>query len=296
MRITVNTPAANIGRTLVEKLLTSGATVTIISRSPEKVDDLVKRGALLVAGSIDDAATLKTALEGADALFWLTPPPARPDYQEWGLATARQAAALAKQAGVKRTIVLSSLGAQNGRGSGPVGILLDVENAFKEALANVTILRPGFFMENLLRSIDTLAHMGTLFMPVSPDTRVPHVATSDIGNKAAEVLLDASWSGHRTLGVHGPRDLSYREVTEILSKALGKPVQYVQVSVAQAKQAMIDAKLPGFLVDIFTEMYQAIVDGRMNAAEPRSAETTTPTTLEDFAAKVIAPAVARASA
>lgn len=296
MRITINTPASNIGRTIAEKLLAAGATVTIISRSPDKVADLVKAGALLVQGSIDDAQTLKTAFEGADALFWLTPPPARPDYKEWGLSAARQAASLAKAAGVKRTVVLSSLGAQNGPGSGPVGILLDVEKAFQQAQANVTVLRPGYFMENLLRSTETLAKMGTIFMPVDPDKRSPHVATRDVGEVAAKLLLDTSWSGHRTLGVHGPRDLSYREVAEILTKALGKPIQYVQIPVTHAKQAMIDAQLPGFLVDIFTEMYQAIVDGRMDAAEPRSAATTTATTLEDFAAEVLAPAVARASA
>ena len=65
MSIVINTPNGNIGRPLVQKLLASGRTVTIIARNPETVSDLVKQGAKLVQGSIEDKATLDAALEGA---------------------------------------------------------------------------------------------------------------------------------------------------------------------------------------------------------------------------------------
>jgi uncharacterized protein YbjT (DUF2867 family) len=296
MSIVINTPNGTIGRRLAEKLLAAGKSLTLISRSPDKVAELVKRGARLVEGSIDDAAVLERALTGAEALFWLTPPAGRPDYHTWAIGAARNAAEVVKARGVKRVVVLSSVGAQTGPGTGPVGALRDIEEAFKAASPNVTVLRPGFFMENLLRTTGTIVQAGALFMPIPGDKRVPMVATADIADKAAEVLLDPAWTGHRYLGIHGPADLSYNEAAEVLTRELGRPVRYVQVTLEQARKGMLDAGMPPFLVDIYAEMYAAIPEGRMDAAEPRSKETTTPTSLAQFAREVLKPAVAQAQA
>lgn len=295
MRITVNTPSGNIGRTLTQSLLDAGANVTLISRSPDKVSDLTGRGARLVQGSIDEQAVLDEALAGADALFWLTPPAARPDYHQWAVSTAQKAAATAKRLGVSRVVLLSSVGAQSGPGTGPVGVMLEIEKLFAEQVPNTVSLRAGFFMENLFRSLDTLRD-GALYQPAPAQKPFPLVATRDIAAVAAEELLDASWTGYRIRGVHGPEDLNYAQVAAILSDALGRPIQYVQVSVDQVRQGMRGAGLPDFLTDIFSEMYQAVVDGRMDAAEPRTAATTTPTSLAAFAREALAPALAQARA
>ncbi len=290
MRIVVNTPTGNIGRPLVEALLARGAEVTLIARTPDKVRDFEARGARVIAGSIDDAAVLEKALEGAGALFWLTPPAGRPDFIDWATATARQAAEVVRRRDVKRVVVLSSVGAQSGRGTGPVGALLEIEDAFRAAAPDVIALRAGFFMENDLRSLGTIVSAGALFSPVPADLKAPTVATRDIAAVAAEELAGAG-GGHRIRGVHGPVDLSGAERAAILSEALHLPVKYVQVPVDAAEQGMRDAGLPDFAVSLYGDMYRAILDGRMASSEPRSAETTTPTSFADFAAQVVRPAV-----
>lgn len=291
MRIVINTPNGKIGRNLALRLLNAGVALTVISRNAENVADLAKRGATVVEGSSDDAAVLDRAFEGASALFWLTPPPARPDFLEWAEGMGRLAAQKARQHGVKRVVVLSSIGAQTGRGTGPVGALLAVEEAFKAAVPDVTILRPGYFMENLLREVPGLVSASSIFLPLPAERRLPFVATADIGGKAAEVLLDGAWKGHRYIGVHGPRDLSYVEVSGLLSEVLGKPVRFVQVSLVDARKAMAGAGVPGFMTDLFLELYQSVPEGRMDPAEPRSTETTTPTTLTQWAKEVLVPAL-----
>ncbi|RKH59616.1 NmrA family NAD(P)-binding protein [Corallococcus aberystwythensis] len=296
MSIVVNTPNGNIGRPLVEKLLEAGRKVTVISRTPEKVADLVKRGAKVVQGSIEEQATLDAAFAGAEALFWLSPSAIRPDFQEWAKANGRLAAERAKAHGVKRVVVLSSVGAQNGPGTGPVSVLKPVEEAFQAAAPNVVSLRAGFFMENLLRDVQSLAKAGAIFS-ASPETKpFPMVATADIAAKAAEYLLDTSWTGHRYAGVHGPRDLTYPEVASILTQVLGQPVKYVRVGLEDLRNGMTGAGMPAFAADTFVEMYGAILDGRMDPAEPRSKETTTPTTLAEFASTVLKPVVEQARA
>ena len=291
MSVVINTPTSNIGRALASRLLDAGESVTLLSRERKKVDELARRGARVVEGSFEDPALLAKALEGAEALFWLTPPPARPDYYVWATKCAKQAAAAAKKAGVRRAVVLSSAGAHTGPGTGPVGPGREMENDFEAALPAVVSLRPGIFMENFLRSAETIAKSGQIFLPVPPGKRWPVVATADIADKAACWLLDRSWSGHHRVGVHGPKDLSTDETAAIISSELGKPVKCVELTPDQARGAMQSMGMPGFVVDIIIEMYVAYIEGRLDAAEPRTPNTTTPTSLAEFARTTLVPAI-----
>src|ERR1700730_941795 len=213
MKIVINTPAGNVGRGVTDQVLQTQEEVVIISRHPEKVADLVTRGASLVEGSIDDPLVLDRALNGVDALYWANPATLRPDYDDWSARAAQTAADAVKRNEVKRVVVISSWGAQHGPGAGPVGVLLAIETAFKAAAPHVTILRSALFMEDFVsvptawNHVSAIAARGMIFGPFHPAKKIPIVATHDVGAKAVEVLLDMRWSGFRIIGVHGPEDL-----------------------------------------------------------------------------------------
>ena len=291
MSIFINTPNSNIGRALASRLLDAGERITVLSRDKKKVEELRRRGARVFEGSFEDPALLAETLEGAESLFWLTPPPARPDYYVWAVKCAKQAAAAAKKAGVRRAVVLSSAGAHSGPGTGPVGPAREMENEFEAALPAVVSLRPGIFMENFLQSTDMIAKAGQVFLPIPGGKRWPVVATTDIADRAAAWLLDRGWSGHHRVGVHGPKDLSAEEAVAIISSELGKPVKLVEATPDEARGAMKGMGMPDFLVEIVLEMYGAYRDGRMDPAEPRTPDTTTPTTLAEFARTTLVPTI-----
>jgi uncharacterized protein YbjT (DUF2867 family) len=291
MSIFINTPTSNIGRALAVRLVDAGEHITVLSRDKQKVEELRRRGARVIEGSFEDPALLAEAIEGAESLFWLTPPPAQPDYYVWAVKCAKQAAGAAKKAGVRRAVVLSSAGAHSGPGTGPVGPAREMENEFEAALPAVVSLRPGIFMENFLQSADMIAKAGQVFLPIPGGKRWPVVATADIADKAVGWLLDRGWSGHHRVGVHGPKDLSAEEAVAIISSELGKPVKLVEATPEQARGAMTGMGMPDFLVQIILEMYGAYRDGRMDPAEPRTPETTTPTTLAEFSRTMLVPAI-----
>lgn len=291
MSIVINTPNSNTGRALAIRLLDAREDITLLSRDKKKVEELQRRGAHVIEGSFEDPALLAQALDGAESLFWLTPPPARPDYYDWAIRCAKDAAAMAKKAGIRRAVVLSSAGAHSGPGTGPVGPAREMENAFEAALPAVVSLRPGIFMENFLQSTEVIARAGQIFLPIPGGKRWPVVATSDIADKAAAWLLDRGWTGHHRVGVHGPRDLSAEEATAIIASELGKPVKCIEATPDQARGAMSAMGMPAFVIDMVLEMYGAFRDGRLDAAEPRTPETTTPTSLALFARTKLVPAV-----
>ena len=165
MSIIVNTPGGNIGRALTGYLLDTGTDVTIISRHPDKVTGLVDRGAKLVKGSVDDPDVLNLALQGGATLFWLTPPNFRPDFRDWACHSAEQAADIARENDVDRIVLLSSTGAHSGPGAGPVSILGEVEKVVLGRCENVVVMRPAYFMENLLVHLSTLAKHGAFDLP-----------------------------------------------------------------------------------------------------------------------------------
>jgi uncharacterized protein YbjT (DUF2867 family) len=292
LKIVVNTPAGNIGRVVVDRLLGANEEVAIISRHPEKVADLVKRGARVTEGSIDDPSVLDRALEGAAALFWLTPIAFdQPDYLSWARRTGQLGADAAKRHGVGRVVLISSVGAQHASGIGPIGCLPAIEASFKEAASRVTSLRPGSFMENLLNNVGTIASAGTIFGRYPAAKKIPMVATRDIAEKAVDCLQDERWSGFRVIELHGPEDLDQTGAAQIISEGIGRPVKYVEVTSDQARQGMLAAGMPSFFVDLLDDMYTGLHEGRMDRTQPRSAETTTSTTLLEFSRQVLKPAV-----
>ena len=291
MSVVINAPNSNIGRALATRLLDAGEPITVLSRDKKKAEELQRRGARVIEGSFENLLLLSDALEGAESLFWLTPPPARPDYYDWAIRCAKDAASLAKKLGVNRAVVMSSAGAHSGPGTGPVGPAREMENAFEAVLPAVVSLRPGIFMENFLQSTEMIARAGQIFLPIPLGKRWPLVATADIADKAAAWLLDRGWTGHHRVGVHGPRDLSAEEATAIISAELGKPVECIEATPDQARGVMSAMGMPDFIIDIVLEMYGAFRDGRLDAAEPRTPDTTTPTSLAHFARTKLVPAI-----
>lgn len=295
MRIVVNTPTGNVGSVLTEHLLDAGAEVVVLARDPEKVAGFAARGASVKQGSLDDEAFVAQATEGADALFWVTPPDfTATDFR----ARQNQFGAIGAKAvranGIARVVNVSSVGAHTSDGNGPVNGLHDVEELFDGTGAGTLHLRAAFFFENFLMHLESIQGMGSIFMPISGSARVPMIATPDIARAAADRLLDGSWSGNNVLGLHGPADLSFDEAAAALSDGIGKPVNHVTIEEGQAREALSGMGLNDDVVEQLLELDRAIESGHIGPAEPRTHETTTPTTLVDWAREVMAPMVSAA--
>ncbi|TDI42662.1 MAG: NmrA family transcriptional regulator [Acidobacteria bacterium] len=295
MTIVINTPNSHIGRRVTQRLLDSEIAVDIITRNPDKVRDLSAQGASVLVGSCDDQELLTRAFEGAEAVFWLTPPAYRPDYNAWVRATASKAASALHGARVEHVVNVSSIGAHAGPETGPIAVLGDVESILSEAAPNVVHLRPGSFMENHLADVPTIASAGAIYSPLPRNAAMATIATCDIADVAATYLLGADWTGKKVHELRGPRDLTGVESASLIAKGIDKPVEYVEISIEQSREAMAQAGLPDFVVDLYSEMFLAMKEGRIAPEQPRTSETTTPTGLVQFAREVLKPAVEAAA-
>jgi uncharacterized protein YbjT (DUF2867 family) len=173
---------------------------------------------------------------------------------------------------------------------GPVSGLGEVEALFTEATPNFVSLRAGYFMENFLMAMPTVAADGVIYGGLPPDMTFPMVASRDVGDVAALWLRDRIWSGQRAVGVQGPADLSQAAAAGVIGNAVGRAVRYVQVSLEQLETTFRGFGASPSVAREYVQMVRIMGSvGRGIVVEPRTAATTTPTTLEEFATSTFKP-------
>ncbi|MDQ3253630.1 MAG: NAD(P)H-binding protein [Acidobacteriota bacterium] len=289
----------NIGHALAEKLLAGGHKVRALARSAERLKPLADKGAEPFIRELEDADFLTRAFRGAKAVFAMIPPnPTAPDWRAYQNRISESLASATRQARVAHVVTLSSIGAHLPVGTGPIAGLYDNEQRF-DRLEGVNVLhvRPTFFMENLLSGIDIIKNMGVNGSPQAPELPMPMIATKDIAACIAPVLERADFEGKSVLELLGNSDVTMVEATRTLGEAIGKPdLRYVQFPYADTQQALLGMGLSQSVADSYIEMYRGFNEGTVRPTEERSPANTTPTTLEEFAREVFAPAYQRGGA
>lgn len=282
----------NTGSLIANRLLDAGKKVRVVGRSKEKLQPFVARGAEAFTGDVADADAMIRAFDGAQAVYAMIPPSMTGDYRATQEKASDALAAAVAKAGVKHVVALSSVGADKPEGTGPIAGLHNLEEKLN-AIANLNALylRPTYFMENFLEMIPVIKQMGTLAAGNRDDLPMGMIATRDIGARAADELLKLTFTGHSTRELLGPREYTFSEAAGILGKAIGKPgMGYMQAPLMMVEQALMQMGMSKQMAQLLNEMTRAMNDGTVAPREPRSAENTTPATLEQFADEVFAPA------
>lgn len=276
----------NTGKIIATKLLEAGKKVKLIGRDPEKAKELISMGAEFAQGTLENVEFLTTAFRGAEAVYAMIPPAyTEPDFYAFQQKTADNLAAAIKNSGVKYVVTLSSLGAQLPEDTGVVFGLHYMEEEFNKIEGlNVLHLRPTFFMENLFGQIPLIKESGIMGSPVLSSLKMPMIATVDIGNYGAKRLLALDFSGKSAQYLLGERDLTYPEIASILGKATGKPnLTYIEFPFEGMIASMVQMGVGESMANRMALFLKIANTGRISDGVIRDAESTTPTSIEEFA-------------
>jgi uncharacterized protein YbjT (DUF2867 family) len=290
--IVVTGASGNVGRAVTARLLDAGREPRVLARRTEGLAGAIARGAQPRLGSLGDRAFVAQALAGADAAFVMIPPDyAAADPLASQRAQIEAVVAAVHESGLRKVVALSSIGAELASGNGPIQTVHVLEERLGAVPGlDVVFLRPTYFMENFLSAIGLIKSAGINGGAMRADVPLPMIATVDIAAAAAELLLKPDFQGTSVRTLLGPRDYTQAEATRILGSAVGRPdLAYVGFPYDDARKGMVGAGLQPALADLYVEMADAFNHGRI-PTPPRSAASTTPTTLEEFAKSVFAPA------
>lgn len=293
MKIAVTTPTGKVGRELVRVLLDRGwHDLILLARDPDKLKDEQAAGAKVAKGDLSDGSYVHHATHNVDSLFWVLPPDfTAQDYRSHQKRVIESGVHAVRENNIKNVVLLSSIGGHLPSGTGPITSLHDAEKEFSKVAYGLTILRPAFFMENFLESIGSLSQQQSIMLPVSEGTSIPMIATKDISAAAADALTTPATSSVRIMPLHGPRDYSFGEAARVFGDALGEKVSHVQIEPEQTRSFLVSVGASENVADTMLELYRGIESGHISDEGPRSDQSTTPTTLEDFARDTLAPAV-----
>jgi uncharacterized protein YbjT (DUF2867 family) len=253
--IFVTGATGTVGSQTIKALVAKGASVRAGSRQPEQAK--AQLGVEAVAWDWDKPQGFAEALKGVEALLLITPPGTNKELA-YGLAAVEAA----KAAGVKKIVKLSAIGIENN----PASPHRQIELAIEQGPFKWVFLRPSFFMQNLEEGMLDGVKAGIIGLPTGSG-RTGFIDARDIGAVAAEALTRGDFDG-QGLTLTGPEALTWGEVGQALTRALGRPVRHDDISAETFTARMLAAGMPGHYAEFMTTLYGFVKAGYTATVTP----------------------------
>ncbi len=230
-KVLVTGATGDTGGATVEELLSRGHRVRALAhRQDERSKQLQERGVEVVFGDLLDFGEMRTALEGVQRAYFCYP--IRPGIVQ---ATAQFAQA-AKEAAVDGIVNMSQISAREDAKSHAATDHWLAERVFDWSGVTVAHIRPTYFAEWLLY-LAPMIKAGLLHVPFGTGRHAPIVA-EDQARVIVGILEDPASHRGKIYPLYGPVEFTYQEIAQVLSRVLGKDVQYKQVSFDTMLQMM----------------------------------------------------------
>ena len=244
--ILVTGAAGNTGSEVVRQLAAKGIRARALIRNPEKAKLFTGPGVETVVADLEKPTTLDAALKGVDKVFLVSSVDPRVGQLHGNLIES------AKRSGVKQIVRLSAISASP---SSPVQFLKwhgEVDERLSRSGLSYAILRPSFYMQNLLFYRASIQSDGAMY-GCFKEGKLALIDTRDVAIAAAAVLTSEGHSG-RIYELTGPESLTFAKIAEAVGRGLGRPVAYVDVPAEAARANAAAAGWPAWLADGYVEL------------------------------------------
>lgn len=252
--ILITGASGNVGRSVVQQLLARGASVRYGGGSHERVPDAVESVAHL---DFTDATTFARAVAGCGGMFLLRPPAiARVG------PTLNRLVDVARDAGLEHVVFLSVAGAESNR----IVPHHRVEQHLVASGLSYTILRPGFFADNLVSAYREDIAEGRIYVPAGAG-RVAFVDARDLGEVAAIALVEPAAHVNAAYHLTGPEAITFSDVARLLTERLGRPVRYEPAGILGYARHLRRRRLPASQILVQTVLHVGLRRGDAEAVD-----------------------------
>jgi uncharacterized protein YbjT (DUF2867 family) len=247
--ILVTGATGTVGSEVVRRLLTAGERPRAFVRDQDKARERLGEQVEHVLGDLNRPETIEAALAGVDRLFLLTTQSAH--QPEWESAVIQAAT----RAGVGQIVKLSVFRADE---RSPLQIARQhgqAERALEQSGLAYTIVRPVFFMQNLL----AMLRDGAIYTAAATG----RVAMVDARDAAAVAVAALTKDGHlgRTYTLTGPEALSFDDVANTLSRETGTLTRHVHVSPDNVRAALEGQGVAAWFANDIAKLHGMLAGG-----------------------------------
>jgi uncharacterized protein YbjT (DUF2867 family) len=221
MTILVTGATGNVGRNVVEQLVSRGADVRPLVRDTAKAD--FPAGVEVAQGDLLDVDSLRAAMSGVSTLFLLNGVVA----DEFTQAVI--ALNVAREVGIERVVYLSVIHSDVYVNVPHFAGKFGVERMIDALGIPATILRPAYYMDNEITVKDVVTGYGIYPMPIG-DKGLAMVDARDVGEIAAIELIRREQSREPLptvrINLVGPDTLTGADAAAIWSDVLGRTITF----------------------------------------------------------------------
>ena len=232
--ILVTGATGNIAGFVIPQLIKAGVTVHAYVRDTGTAAHLAEMGAKLFEGDFSNQEALNKAAQGVDAVLAITP--ANPEAVAQGEVVLNAALSWGSSPYYVR---LSAIGAAPDAPTANGRLHYESDQALINSGLPYTILRPHYFMQNLFASVGTIQSEGNMYLGMG-DGSLGLIDVRDIADSFVSLLLNG---GHQNkiYTPTGPESITFKDMAEIISKGIGKPVNYVSIPIEAVGEAIVEA-------------------------------------------------------
>ncbi|MCX4640921.1 MULTISPECIES: NmrA family NAD(P)-binding protein [unclassified Streptomyces] len=259
--------ASGVGRTVFEHLQARDVPVRfMVRREDERAAELRALGAQVVIGDLTQPETVAAALQGVARMYFAMR--VSPDH----LLAATVVASVAKEYGKLEALVdlsqmtVSQMTAISTAESHQQRLHWLAEQVLNWSGLPVVHIRPTAFLDTPLfttMAARSLQENGTIALPFGAGRTSP-VSVDDVARVVATVLRDPAPHIGQVYELTGPRSVDMTELAEEFSRALGRPVSYVDVPPERWEAQLPKLGMPPHVAQHVATMAQLHRDNRYN--------------------------------
>lgn len=259
-RVLVAGASGFVGRRLCPALVEAGYEVVAMTRNPERYAGAGRP----VRGDVHDPASLRTALEGCDAAFYLVHSLDSPDFERLDAEAATAFGKAAADAGVQRIVYLGGLGKDDDELSPHLRSRREVEQLLGSAGVPVTTLRAGIVVGHQGLSWEmTRQLVERLPLMVTPrwvSTRTQPIALTDVVRYLVGVL-DVPETVGRHFEVGGDEVLRYSDMMRRVAAVERRPLVLLPVPLLSPR---LSSHWLSLITDVDAKAGRSLVDSMVN--------------------------------
>jgi len=245
--ILITGATGTVGSEVVRRLSAVGVELRAITRDPRKVDTIRLPHVEVVKGDFEDLDSIRRACSGVDRAFLLTNS-TEPAEQQQTVFTR-----IAQQNGVRHIVKLSQLhpdASSPGRFLRYHGM---VEAVIRASGLTFTFLRPNLYMQGLLNFRQSIREQSA-FIAAAGDAPISAVDVRDLADVAVAALT-TSEHDNKIYSLTGPEALTFTEMAQHLSSAVGRTITFVDVPHESMRAALAELGFPAWQADGLIEEF-----------------------------------------
>ncbi len=260
--VLISGATGDTGRAAVEASLALGLDVrAMVHRKDARADGLEAAGAAVVTGDLLEIDTIRAAMEGAAAAYFVWP------VQPGLIAATVNFAQAAKEAGVPVIVNLSQRSARRGSKSHSCRDSYIAEQVFNWSGLGIVHLRPTYFLEWLLYPWQLpYLQKGILRLPAGRGRHSP-IAAADQGRAIAAILDAPDAHVGRTIPLSGPVEMDHEQMAAELSEALGRRIVFQDLPIADYCASLETMGVPAYIVQHLGGAMEDYQNGIMSGAD-----------------------------